>query len=76
METDLAKRLVPRKMIDFLKEYIETTDNHDKIGDFRRWLIDGGKMDFYGYHLPGKWFDVGIPETLNLARDFYNSLEN
>jgi len=65
----------PRKIIDFFRKYIEKTDNHDRMGDFRAWLLNEGQIPIYGYLLNGKWFDIGLPEQLEEARRFYDNIK-
>lgn len=60
----------PREIIECFRRYMETTKNHDKIGDFIHWLVEGNEMSMYGYHLRGRWFDIGLPEQLEEARRF------
>jgi len=64
----------PRTVIECLRDYIKTRENHDRWGDFRGWLVKENKMPVYGYRLPGKWFDVGIIEELEKARRFYERI--
>jgi len=67
--------IYPRKTIELINEYLAVRENHDKMGDFRSWLISENKIPLYGHHLAGKWFDIGSPETLNSARLFYQTLD-
>lgn len=64
----------PQTAIEHMKEYIQTRENHDRWGDFRGWLVKENKIPFYGYHLPGQWFDVGLVEQLEEAQRFYQKI--
>lgn len=64
--------IYPKSTIEHLKEYIQTTEQHDKMGQFRGWLIEKNKISVYGFHLAGRWFDIGLQEELKEARKFYD----
>lgn len=68
--------IYPQAVIGCLKDYIRTKENHDKMGDFRGWLVRENKIPFYGYRLPGQWFDIGSCEELEEAQRFYERIKN
>ncbi len=65
----------PQVVVECLKDYIQTRKNHDKMGDFRSWLVREDKIPVYGYHLPGQWFDIGFREELERAQRFYERIK-
>jgi len=66
--------IYPLSIIDHLKEYLEASQDHDRMGDFRAWILKERKLPIFGYHLSGQWFDIGLPEQLEEARRFYEDL--
>src|SRR4030042_6577046 len=66
--------IYPARAIGLFDEYIKESANHDKMGVFRAWLLEKNKLPLYGYTLRGTWFDIGTPESLFSARDFFRKL--
>lgn len=58
---------LPREKINLMRQYIAEGNNPDKMGYFLVWLMN--KEPIFGHVYKGKWFDIGMKEVLDKARD-------
>ena len=61
----------PRSVLPLVAEYLEAGNNPDQPGRFPEWLQR--RMDVYAWRVPGRWFDIGTPETLAEARSAFGT---
>ena len=56
-------------MLPLISRYLEEGNNPDQPGRLAEWLYT--RTAFYVWPIPGKWYDIGTPETLEQAdREF------
>ena len=58
----IALYLYPRSMLPLVAEYLEAGNNPDQPGRLLQWLHE--RTPVYAWLVPGRWFDIGTPETL------------
>lgn len=67
----IALYYYPRGVLPLIGRYLVEGNNPDHSGRLVQWLYP--QVPCYAWPVPGRWFDVGSPETLAAARRF---LEN
>jgi glucose-1-phosphate thymidylyltransferase len=58
----IALYFFPRAMLPLVSKYLEEGNNPDQPGRFVEWLYP--RTPVYAWRVPGRWFDIGTPETL------------
>ena len=58
----IALYFYPRSMLPLVAEYLEAGNNPDQPGRLLQWLHE--RTPVYAWLVPGRWFDIGTPETL------------
>jgi glucose-1-phosphate thymidylyltransferase len=67
----IALYWLPRSALPLVAEYLEEGNNPDQPGRLLQWLH--GRTAVYAWPVPGRWFDIGTPETLAEAEQLFNS---
>lgn len=67
----IALYFYPRSTLPLVAEYLEGGNNPDQPGRLLQWLH--GRTDVYAWSVPGRWFDIGTPETLAEAEQAFGS---
>jgi glucose-1-phosphate thymidylyltransferase len=67
----IALYFLPRSTLPLVAEYLEEGNNPDQPGRLLEWLQ--GRMDVYAWPVPGRWFDIGTPETLAEAEQAFSA---
>ena len=68
----IALYFYPQATLPLVAEYVEAGNNPDQPGHLLQWLH--GRVPVYAWRVPGRWFDIGTPETLAEAeREFGSS---
>ena len=67
----IALYCYPRSTLPLVAEYLEEENNPDQPGRLLQWLR--GRTDVYAWPVPGRWFDIGTPETLAEAEQAFGS---
>ena len=56
-------------MLPLIRRYLEEGNNPDQPGRLVQWLYP--QLPVYAWQVPGRWYDIGSPETLAQAdREF------
>jgi glucose-1-phosphate thymidylyltransferase len=61
----IALYFYPRAMLPLVREYLDEGNNPDQPGRLIEWLY--GRTPVYTWRVPGRWLDIGTPETLEEA---------
>jgi glucose-1-phosphate thymidylyltransferase len=56
----------PRAVLPLIHTYLAEANNPDQPGRLVEWLYK--RTPVYAWVLPGKWYDIGTPEQLEIAR--------
>jgi len=65
----IALYFYPRSALPLVGRYLEEGNNPDQPGRLVEWMYE--RTPFYVWHVPGRWYDIGSPETLEQAdREF------
>ena len=65
----IALYFYPRSVLPLISRYLEEGNNPDQPGRLAEWLYT--RTPFYAWAIPGRWYDIGTPETLEQAdREF------
>jgi glucose-1-phosphate thymidylyltransferase len=56
----------PRAVLPLIHSYLAEGNNPDQPGRLVEWLYT--RTPVYAWVLPGKWYDIGTPEQLEIAR--------
>jgi glucose-1-phosphate thymidylyltransferase len=65
----VALYFYPREMLPLVRRYLEEGNNPDQPGRLVEWLHT--RTPVHVWHIPGRWHDIGSPETLAQAdREF------
>ena len=58
----IALYFYPRGVLPLVGRYLEEGNNPDQPGRFAEWLYT--RTPVYAWRVPGRWLDIGTPETL------------
>jgi glucose-1-phosphate thymidylyltransferase len=58
----IALYFYPRPLLPLVAEYLDAGNNPDQPGRLLQWLHE--RTPVYAWRVPGRWFDIGTPETL------------
>jgi len=65
----IALYFYPRSVLPLIDRYLAEGNNPDQPGRLVEWMYR--RTPFYAWQVPGRWFDIGSPETLEQAdREF------
>lgn len=65
----IALYFYPRAVLPLVGKYLGAGNNADQPGRLVEWMYE--RMPFYVWRVPGRWYDIGSPETLEQAdREF------
>jgi glucose-1-phosphate thymidylyltransferase len=67
----IALYLYPRAALPLVAQYLEEGNNPDQPGRFVEWLYT--RTPVYAWRVPGRWLDIGTPETLAEADRAFSS---
>jgi glucose-1-phosphate thymidylyltransferase len=63
--TAIALYYYPRAVLPLVRRYLDEGNNPDQPGRLVEWLYP--RVPVYTWAVPGRWFDIGSPETLREA---------
>jgi glucose-1-phosphate thymidylyltransferase len=61
----IALYFYPRSVLPSIDRYLEEGNNPDQPGRLVEWMYE--RTPFYVWQVPGPWYDIGSPETLEQA---------
>jgi glucose-1-phosphate thymidylyltransferase len=61
----IALYLYPRSALPLVDRYLAEGNNPDQPGRLVEWMYE--RTPFYVWQVPGRWYDIGSPETLEQA---------
>ena len=65
----IALYFYPRSVLPLIHDYVAEGNNADQPGRLVQWLYP--RLPVYTWTVPGRWYDIGSPETLEQAdREF------
>ena len=67
----VALYFYPRDVLPLIRQYVAEGNDRDQPGRLVQWMHT--RTPFYAWQVPGKWFDIGSPETLEQARRAFGS---
>jgi len=67
----IALYFYPRAVLPLIREYLAEENNPDQPGRLVGWLYR--RTPVYAWRVPGRWFDIGTPETLDEASELFGS---
>jgi glucose-1-phosphate thymidylyltransferase len=68
----IALYFYPRAVLTLIDRYLAEGNNPDQPGRLVEWMYE--RVPFYVWQVPGRWYDIGSPETLEQAdREFSQS---
>jgi glucose-1-phosphate thymidylyltransferase len=67
----IALYFYPRSTLPLVAEYLAEGNNPDQPGRLLQWLH--GRTAVYAWPVPGRWFDIGTPETLAEAEQAFST---
>ena len=68
----IALYFYPRSVLPLIGRYVAEGNNPDQPGRLVEWMYE--RTPFYAWQVPGRWYDIGSPETLEQAdREFSQS---
>lgn len=65
----IALYFYPRASLPLVGRYLAEGNNPDQPGRLVGWLYE--RVPVYAWRLPGRWFDIGTPETLAEAEQLF-----
>lgn len=67
----IALYFYPRTVLPLVGQYLVEGNNPDQPGRLVAWLYE--RIPVYAWPLPGRWFDIGTPETLAQAEELFET---
>jgi len=67
----IALYFYPRSVLPLIDRYLAEGNNPDQPGRLVEWMYE--RTPFYVWQVPGRWYDIGSPETLEQADRDLNS---
>ena len=67
----IALYFYPRAILPLVGEYLAEGNNPDQPGRLIGWLYE--RTPVYAWRVPGRWFDIGTPETLAEAERLFET---
>jgi glucose-1-phosphate thymidylyltransferase len=61
----IALYFYPRPTLPLIGRYLQEGNNPDQPGRLVEWMYE--RTPFYVWQVPGRWYDIGSPETLEQA---------
>ena len=61
----IALYFYPRSVLPLVHTYLAEGNNPDQPGRFVEWLYP--QLPVFGWRVPGRWYDIGSKETLDVA---------
>jgi len=61
----VALYFYPRETLPLVRRYLDDGNNPDQPGRLVQWMHT--RTPFYTWRIPGRWYDIGSPETLEAA---------
>jgi glucose-1-phosphate thymidylyltransferase len=61
----IALYFYPRSVLPLIRRYLDEGNNPDQPGRLVGWLFS--RTPVYAWRVPGRWYDIGTPETLEEA---------
>ena len=61
----IALYFYPRATLPLIRRYVEEGNDPDQPGRLVQWLYP--QVPIYAWRVPGRWYDIGSPETLEQA---------
>jgi glucose-1-phosphate thymidylyltransferase len=61
----IALYFYPRRVLPLIGRYLAEGNNRDQPGRLVEWMYE--RTPFYVWQVPGSWYDIGSPETLEQA---------
>jgi glucose-1-phosphate thymidylyltransferase len=71
--TGIALYYYPRSTLPLIHQYMEERNNPDQPGRLVQWMYK--RTPFFTWKVPGLWYDVGSPETLEEANEVFRRLD-
>ncbi len=69
--TGIALYFYPRDALALIRRYVDEGENPDQPGRLVEWLYT--RTPVYTWRVPGRWLDIGAPETLREADELMRS---
>ena len=67
----IALYFYPRGVLPLVRQYLAEGNNPDQPGRLVGWLYR--RTPVYAWQVPGRWFDIGTPETLAEAEQLFET---
>jgi glucose-1-phosphate thymidylyltransferase len=67
----IALYFYPRAILPLVGRYLAEGNNPDQPGRLVGWLYE--RTPVYAWRVPGRWFDIGTPETLAEAAELFEA---
>lgn len=67
----IALYFYPRTVLPLVGQYLVEGNNPDQPGRLVAWLHE--RIPVYAWPVPGRWFDIGTPETLAQAEELFET---
>jgi glucose-1-phosphate thymidylyltransferase len=67
----IALYFYPRTVLPLVGQYLVEGNNPDQPGRLVAWLYE--RIPVYAWPVPGRWFDIGTPETLAQAEELFET---
>jgi glucose-1-phosphate thymidylyltransferase len=67
----IALYFYPRAVLPLVGQYLAEGNDPDQPGRLVAWLYE--RIPVYAWPVPGRWFDIGTPETLAQAEELFKT---